>query len=145
TCSRTSTRRSRSDIGAWLSAPAVIWSAPGTIRRDHHHVFHRHLRLDRSGRAHCDPPRYRCRAWDDAWPHRPQARASMGAGGDGRELGHADLRLRALAAGPDLGLCRRSGKAGGATMIGQPVEITFKTLPGEVYAGSVESVLQAIA
>ena len=29
--------------------------------------------------------------------------------------------------------------------VGQPVEITFKTLPGEVYAGRVEAVLQAIA
>jgi RND family efflux transporter MFP subunit len=29
--------------------------------------------------------------------------------------------------------------------VGQPVEITFKTLPGEVYGGSVEAVLQAIA
>ena len=29
--------------------------------------------------------------------------------------------------------------------VGQPVEITFKTLPGGVYAGSVEAVLQAIA
>lgn len=28
---------------------------------------------------------------------------------------------------------------------GQPVEITFKTLPGEVFAGRVETVLQAIA
>jgi RND family efflux transporter MFP subunit len=29
--------------------------------------------------------------------------------------------------------------------VGQPVEITFKTLPGEVYPGKVETVLQAIA
>jgi RND family efflux transporter MFP subunit len=29
--------------------------------------------------------------------------------------------------------------------VGQPVEITFKTFPGEVYSGSVETVLQAIA
>ena len=29
--------------------------------------------------------------------------------------------------------------------VGQPVEITFKTLPGEVYGGRVEAVLQAIA
>jgi RND family efflux transporter MFP subunit len=29
--------------------------------------------------------------------------------------------------------------------VGQPVEITFKTLPGEVYTGHVETVLQAIA
>jgi multidrug resistance efflux pump len=28
---------------------------------------------------------------------------------------------------------------------GQPVEVTFKTLPGEVYTGRVEAVLQAIA
>jgi RND family efflux transporter MFP subunit len=29
--------------------------------------------------------------------------------------------------------------------VGQPVEITFKTLPGEVYTGRVEAILQAIA
>jgi Barrel-sandwich domain of CusB or HlyD membrane-fusion len=29
--------------------------------------------------------------------------------------------------------------------VGQPVEITFKTFPGEVYTGRVEAVLQAIA
>jgi multidrug resistance efflux pump len=29
--------------------------------------------------------------------------------------------------------------------VGQPVEITFKTLPGEVYTGHVEAILQAIA
>jgi len=29
--------------------------------------------------------------------------------------------------------------------VGQPVEITFKTLPGEVFGGKVETVLQAIA
>jgi RND family efflux transporter MFP subunit len=29
--------------------------------------------------------------------------------------------------------------------VGQPVEVTFKTLPGEVYTGQVEAVLQAIA
>jgi multidrug resistance efflux pump len=30
-------------------------------------------------------------------------------------------------------------------VVGQPVEITFKTLPGEIYTGRVETVLQAIA
>jgi multidrug resistance efflux pump len=29
--------------------------------------------------------------------------------------------------------------------VGQPVEITFKTFPGEVFTGKVETVLQAIA
>src|SRR5262249_17391764 len=29
--------------------------------------------------------------------------------------------------------------------VGQPVEITFKALPGEVFAGKVEAVLQAIS
>ena len=31
---------------------------------------------------------------------------SVGAGGHGRRLGHAVLRLRAVAGGADLGLCR---------------------------------------
>src|SRR5262249_26258168 len=29
--------------------------------------------------------------------------------------------------------------------VGQPAEVTFKTLPGEVFAGKVEAVLQAVA
>jgi hypothetical protein len=40
--------------------------------------------------------------------------ASMGGGRDGRELGHADLQLRVLTAGPDLGLCRCACRAGDA-------------------------------
>ena len=39
------------------------------------------------------------------------ARTSAGGGGDGRRLGHADLRFCAMADRADLGLCRRSGVA----------------------------------
>ena len=38
-------------------------------------------------------------------------RPSVGAGRHGRRLGHADLRLRAVAGRADLGLCRRAGRA----------------------------------
>jgi hypothetical protein len=42
----------------------------------------------------------------------------LGAGGNGRRLDHADLRLCALAGRADLGLCRRAcaAKAGAAVM-----------------------------
>ena len=41
-------------------------------------------------------------------------RASVGAGGDGRGLGHIALRLRAVAGRADLGLCRRAPAQGGS-------------------------------
>ena len=47
-----------------------------------------------------------------AGAYREDPRPSAGAGGNGRRLGHTDLRLCAVAGRADLGLCRRSGRAG---------------------------------
>src|SRR5262245_17316735 len=84
---------------------------------DHSHGLHRPVRLDRVRPADRDHRRGLRRARDDARPHRAQARTPMGRSGHGRELGDADLRVRVLAAGPDLGLRRRARKAGADAMM----------------------------
>src|ERR1700754_5119671 len=73
--------------------------------------------MDRSCPADRDHIGSVYRPRNDAWPHRAQTRASLGGGDQGRWLGDADLRLRILAAGFDLGLCRRTGQAGARAMI----------------------------
>src|SRR5215510_13823189 len=78
------------------------------------HVVPRHLRRHRPGGADRDDGRDRRRARHAARPYRAQARTPVGGGGGDRRLGHADLRLRAVAAGHDLGLRGRAGQAGRA-------------------------------
>src|SRR5262245_12015398 len=75
------------------------------------HVVPRHLCRHRPGGRDRDPGRDLRRARHAAGPHRTPARTSLGGGGRGRRLGHADLRRRAVAAGPDVGLCRPAGEA----------------------------------
>mgnify|MGYP003694675331 CR=1 FL=1 len=60
-----------------------------------------------------------CIAGLAARAYRQDARPSAGASGNGRGLGHPDLRLCAMAGRADMGLCRRSGvaSAGAASMI----------------------------
>src|SRR5262249_26331341 len=75
------------------------------------------VRLDRAHRA----ARNYCgrvhRDGRDARPHRAAARPPVGAGRLGRKLGDADLRLRVLAAGADLGIRRYSGETGRAMIV----------------------------
>ena len=70
------------------------------------HVRSRYLRLDRPHHSSRERDRgvlYRRLA---TRAHCENARSPVGASRDGGRLGHADLRLRALAGRADLGLCR---------------------------------------
>src|SRR5215510_1060182 len=78
------------------------------------HVVPRHLRRHRPGGAGRDAGRDPRCARHAARPYRARARTPVGGGGGGRQLGHADLRRRAVAAGADVGLCRSAGEAGSA-------------------------------
>src|SRR5437868_3304025 len=73
-------------------------------------------RLDHPGCEHHRALLYRRLV---AGPHREDPRTSAGAGGDGGRLGDAAVRLRALAVGFDLGLCRytRAAQRGAAAMM----------------------------
>src|SRR5712671_1202321 len=75
------------------------------------------FRLVRPDHSHCHGGRGLRRSRHGAWPNRTQARTSVGGGGGDRWLGNADLRLRVLAAHPDLGLRRCPGKTGATAMM----------------------------
>src|SRR5215475_4708480 len=81
-------------------------------------VVPRHLCRHRPGGAGRDARGRLHRARHAAGSRRAQARTPVGGGGGDRRLGHADLRLRAVAAGHDLGLRGRAGQAGRAAAAG---------------------------
>src|SRR5258707_15419466 len=79
----------------------------------------RYLRLDRPRHPGCERSRRVLHRRLAARTYRENPRPSAGTGRDGSRLGHIDLRLRAVASGADLGLCRRASarKDGAAAMM----------------------------
>src|ERR1700684_1318092 len=84
----------------------AITRAAASQLRDHD-VRTRYLRLDRPDHSGCECRRGVLHRRLAARAYRQDPRASVGRCGEGGGLDHADLRVRAVAGGADLGLCRR--------------------------------------
>src|SRR5262245_25376422 len=116
-------RRRRSAISAgasaqryWTTVQSIRFarSLSWRLRGGAHDERARHLRLDRADRArrhHGGGARVPRHA---AGNRRQESPSPLGAGRQRRRLGHADLRVSAVAARGDLGVRRRAGGAGRA-------------------------------